>query len=877
MRTLPQRYDTQATESRLQQWWEEQQVYAWDERKTRAENYVIDTPPPTVSGHLHMGHIFSYTQADFIARYQRMKGMNVFYPMGFDDNGLPTERLVEKNKKIQAHRYIQEHGREGFIALCQGVVDDALKDFRALFQSVALSVDWNQQYHTISDDVLRLSQMSFLDLMDKGHVERRLQPMLWDPVDQTAIAQAEVEEKEHPSHMHYIQFSVAGSAESITIATTRPELLPACVAVMLHPEDARYAHLKGKHAITPVFGVKVPFVFDEKVKMDKGSGAVMCCTFGDQTDVDWWKAHDLPIRIILNKYGKIADEVDIPAEQQSNPAAFTNAYSQIARLKARTDARNKVIEMVTEAGKLDKSEPITHMEPCAERSGAPLEILPTPQWFVKVLDKKDALQTRNKECTWYPDWMSKRMEQWIDGLKWDWCISRQRFFGVPFPVWYSKRAGEEGKILLAHPDDLPANPLKDLPRGYSRDEVDADPDVMDTWATSSISPQLNSHALNDKYAVNADRHAKLYPADLRPQAHEIIRTWAFYTLLKAHLHGHSIPWKNLMISGWCLAEDKSKMSKSKGNVVTPTGLIEQSGADAVRYWASTSRLGTDTAFSPDTIKIGAKLVNKLFNASKFASMQFKHILPSADHATSAALQPAATALEDVAAGRITEPLDLWILTRLHRAVAKATEEFETYEYADARVAIEDFFWNDFCDNYLELCKTRAYGEVMKDRPDSEQKQYSAIYTIYHCLETVLRLFAPFVPHVTEDVYQHLFAPHTGLTSLHQRGSWPKAEHYPTHDVAEATGREVVSILSGVRKMKAEQNISIKVPLALLHVQPLKALTNRDIFNTCRFDLMSTAGVDALEMGEAPQLPLQVQTEDGAFALFGTLGQRSEVA
>ncbi len=958
MKPLPQNYDAKESEKRWQRAWAESGVYAWRDDKPRAETYVIDTPPPTVSGLLHMGHIFSYTQADFIARFQRMRGLDVFYPMGFDDNGLPTERLVEKAKKIRA----ADVGREKFIEECESVAEEARKEFRRLFESVALSVDWKQEYHTISGECRKISQLSFLDLMEKGHAYRKLQPMLWDPVDQTAIAQAEVVDKETKSHWNDIVFKVCHSERSeeshaagdpspaaqddIIIGTTRPELLPACVAVLFHPEDERFngkgleegiegaIDLRNKTAITPLFGVKVPIIADEEVQKDKGTGLVMCCTFGDEQDIKWWERHGLPMRVVLNKFGKIdlpqinnfsrieeihervsfflgmegflefieknlsewdkeystapawsgsnimalrvissvATQDVIPAkagihvaaeqritedkeeicrsrgndgsdirtertESEKEKPLSVRAIGIIQNLRARpstgnpgASAREKIIAMLKEQNLLVKQEEISHAEPCAERSGAALEILPTHQWFVKILDKKEVLKQKVDACTWHPDYMRLRAHQWIDGLNWDWCISRQRFFGVPFPVWYSKRAGEEGRILLASNDKLPVNPLVDLPDGYNREEVEAEADVMDTWATSSVSPQLSSKGINryaslrgsdsdrgnpeqekgwiaspsarnDGFVLDAERHAKLFPADLRPQAHEIIRTWAFYTLVKAHLHEDTIPWKNLMISGWCLAADKTKMSKSKGNVITPVELIEEKGADAVRYWASTSSLGADTAFSEDALKIGRKLVTKLWNAAKFANIQLERGEQRAE----------STVAEDVASGIITEVLDKWILTRLYRAVAKATKEFEEYEYSRARAAIEDFFWNDFCDNYLEMAKGRAYDEHGQNKTG----QQSAIRTIYHCLEGVLRLFAPIVPHITEELYSHIFAEKT--RSIHARGMWPKAEDYPVDEAAEATGIAARQVLDEVRKAKAEAGVSIKCPVLRLGI------------------------------------------------------------
>jgi valyl-tRNA synthetase len=853
MKTLPKNYDHKEREAFWQQHWVDNGTYHFRDDLPREQTFVIDTPPPTVSGILHMGHIFSYTQADFIARYQRMSGRDVFYPMGFDDNGLPTERLVEKTKKVRGSAM----PRADFVALCREVVKDAEDEFRRLFKSAALSVDWRQEYQTISDNCRQLSQASFVDLMKKGHAYRDFRPTYWDWVDQTAIASAEIEEKEMPGYQCTIPFGLMDAAEwdklanssearpsfdsleKVQIMTTRPELLGACVALMCHPDDE--AKFKHKVAISPLYHAVVPIAFDEKVDKEKGTGFVMCCSWGDDTDKEWIQKHNLAWRPHLNTNGRLAladkatDACSFVAGRDGAKlaTALTNTNclditkavgvyealegSKLIRdIKNENSAKGKALKLLDEAGLLlpmgEKAETIIHkvqMVKCAERSGTAIEIIPTYQWFVRIVDKKDALLAKGAECGWHPEYMKIRLNQWIEGLKEDWCISRQRFFGVPFPVWYSKRAGEEGKILFADFDQLPVDPMVDLPKGYKREEVEADQDVMDTWATSSISPQLNSRGICSDFALDAKRHAKIFPADLRPQAHEIIRTWAFYTIVKAHLHQNTIPWKNVMISGWCLASDKTKMSKSKGNVVTPVGLIEDKGSDAVRYWASTSRLGADTAFSEDLLKIGRKLVTKLWNASNFASLNLSKLegAPS-------------TAAEDTSKGIITEALDVWILSRLNQCIKKATEQFEIFEYCDARVAIEDFFWNDFCDNYLELVKARAYGEAADASmaPPSKEAQQSALYTIYHCLDAILRLFAPFIPHVTEELYSHIFDNQYAATgSLHTRGMWPRADAYPYDAQAELSGMACVDVLNVIRKAKSEANVSIKYPVADVQV------------------------------------------------------------
>ena len=791
MAEFPKKYKFNESEKKWQNFWQEQGVYVWDEKESRENTYVVDTPPPTVSGHLHIGHVYSYTHTDFIVRYQRMKGMNVFYPMGFDDNGLPTERLVEKKRKVKA----SSMNREEFVAICKDVVESEEEKFQDLFNSIALSVDWNIEYRTISDTSCKISQMSFLDLMQKGQIYRDSQPMLWDPVDQTALAQADIEDKEQTTFMNDIQFTTE-DGEPIIIATTRPELLPACVSVFFHPDDERYKDLKGKFAISPLFGVKVPLLPDDMVDPEKGTGLVMCCTFGDQTDIQWWRKHSLPTKIIFTKWGTI-DEIEFDQNCLDLDKA-QKFSSQIKGLKIKA-AREKIIEILKEEGLLLGQTEKTQTVKCAERSGAPLEILTTPQWFIKSVEHKDSMLQKSNELKWYPESMKIKLDSWTQGVALDWCIARQRYFGVPFPVWYSKRQGEEGKVLLASADQLPVDPLRDVPDGYSPDEVEPDKDVMDTWSTSSVSPQLSSHGIADGFMIDEERHNKLFPADLRPQAHEILRTWAYYTMLKSHLHQDKLPWKNIMISGWCLAADKSKMSKSKGNIVVPETILEQHGADVVRYWSSSSKLSSDTAYSEDVVKNGKRLVNKLWNAAKFVSQHFDKI-PDGDKKLS---------LEEVKE-KITSDFDRYFIAKLSELVVYATGEYEKYEYATAMHKTESFFWSMFCDNYLEITKTRAYDEENNDPSGA----LSARLTLYHTLKTMLLLFAPVMPHITEEIYQILYS---NKSSIHARGNWPKLD-INFGEVKSEESENLLSVLELVRKVKAQDNLSIKAPIEYIEVQ-----------------------------------------------------------
>jgi valyl-tRNA synthetase len=793
MAEFPKKYDFNEAESKWQEFWQQKAVYHWDKNVSRDKTFVVDTPPPTVSGLLHIGHVYSYTHTDFIVRYKRMKGMNIFYPIGFDDNGLPTERLVEKKKNIRANSM----KREEFVEICRDVIESEEVNFRQLFNQIGLSVDWNVEYRTISDTSQKLSQMSFLDLIKKEQIYRSSQPMLWDPVDQTALSQADIEDKERTSFMNNIKFKIDGEDTELIIATTRPELIPACVAVFYHPDDKRYIHLKGKHAITPLFGNKVPIIADELVDQEKGTGLVMCCTFGDQTDVLWWRKHNLPCKIII---GKIGIMQDIMFDQSSIDLNKAERFAaEITGLKVNA-ARQKMIELLDSEALLVSKTEITQVVKCAERSGAPLEILTTPQWFVKTIEHKDELMKRIQQINWHPLSMKIKLENWINSIALDWCISRQRYFGVPFPVWYSKRAGEQGKPIFADIDQLPVDPLQHLPKGYSRNEVEPDLDVMDTWSTSSISPQLNSHGINDNFMLSEERHNSLFPADLRPQAHEILRTWAFYTILKSYLHDDKLPWENIMISGWCLAEDRSKMSKSKGNVLVPSKILEQFGADVVRYWSASSRLGGDTAYSEDVMKNGKRLVNKLWNAAKFSSTHFNKITDADKKLNLSQLK-----------SKITCDFDRYFINKLCELVELCTAEFERYEYSSAMSKLEQFFWSLFCDNYLEITKTRAYGEDQASKQDT----LSAVLTIYHSFKIILQLFAPFMPYVTEELYQTLY---DDANSLHKTGNWPSLKDTKLSDVNTQGAENLIKILDLVRKIKAQQNLSIKAPINVIEVK-----------------------------------------------------------
>ena len=778
-----ERYNHKSIEKKWQQYWHDQALYHWNPKIDRSNTFVIDTPPPTVSGFLHMGHIYSYAQADFIARYQRMRGKNVFYPIGFDDNGLPTERLVEKDRNLRASKM----DRIEFIKICQEVVASYEEEFRNLFKTIAFSFDWQQEYQTISDRTRKLSQMSFIDLYRKNLLYRRNAPTFFDPVDQTAIAQAEIEDKDQLGIMLEIQFQTT-EGETFFIVTTRPELLPACVAILHHPDDLRYKDFTNKRAIVPVFGHEVPIISDEDVKQDKGTGAVMCCTFGDIQDIKWWQKYNLNLRECINKHGQMQNT------------------GMLDGLKVKA-AREYIIKELSDRRLILGQKEVLRPVKCAERSGALLEIITTYQWYISIVNQKDVLLDQVNKCNWHPEYMKVRLENWIKGLNQDWCISRQRYFGVPFPVWYSKRKGEIGKVILPKIDQLPVNPSKDLPHGYDADEVIPELDVMDTWATSSLTTQISSWGINDEIAIDCERHQKLFPADLRPQAHEIIRTWAFTTIVKALYHQNSIPWHNIMISGWCLATDKSKMSKSKGNIITPRKLIEEKGADVVRYWAAHSKLGADIAYSEAAFRLGNRLINKIWNVGKFCSIHLSK-LKNVDFSIGTNIEL------DI----INQSIDFWILNKLKNVIGTATDAFEKFEYCDAQNTIEEFFWKDYCDNYIELIKQRLYND------QHFQAQQSGIVTLIHSFAIILRLFAPFIPHITEEIYQILLP--NQLTSIHQQGTWPQLEDLTIKYDDILIGEASTALLDLVRKAKSLLNISIAKKVDVIEI--LTNLSNIDL-------------------------------------------------
>ncbi|QRV02668.1 valine--tRNA ligase [Arcanobacterium phocisimile] len=819
---VPDKVSLEGLEDRWGKAWAENGTYRFDRDTERAQVYSIDTPPPTVSGSLHVGHVFSYTHTDTVARYKRMQGMNVFYPMGWDDNGLPTERRVQNYYGVRVDPslpyvpdFVPPHdggdgksikfadqmpiSRPNFIELCWKLTQEDEQQFEALWRHLGLSVDWEQNYQTIGAKAQKVAQAAFIKNLQRGEAYQAQAPGLWDITFQTAVAQAELEAREYPGAYHSLAFHRA-DGDDVIIETTRPELLPACVALIAHPDDERYQALFGTTVKSPVFGVEIPVLAHPQAEMDKGAGIAMCCTFGDVTDVVWWRELDLPMRSVLGKDGRLLHET---------PEWITDAdgiamYEEMAG-KTTFSARKALVEKLAETGEmLGDPKPTTRMTNFFEKGDKPLEIVTSRQWYIRNggraheesngKDLRDNLLARGEEVAFHPDFMRVRYNNWVEGLNTDWLVSRQRFFGVPLPLWY--RVTEAGDVdyddvIVPSVDQLPIDPTTDVPEGFTAEQRGqaggfvGEVDIMDTWATSSLTPQIAGGWLTDE-----DLFAKVYPMDVRPQGQDIIRTWLFSTMVRAHLEFNDVPWKHAAISGWILDPDRKKMSKSKGNVVTPMSLLEKHGSDAVRYWAASARLGTDAAFDEQQMKIGRRLAMKLLNASKFA------------------LQMGGTGSKiDLDASAVTEPIDRAMLAELVHVVEQATQAFENYDHTRALEISETCFWT-FCDDYLELVKDRAYDRDGKyAEAGQEQAIRSARVALNLAVDTFVRLFAPVLPYAAEEVWSWY---RTG--SVH-RAQWPSIVPLAqaSGDADPATMHIAGQALAALRKVKSENKVSQRTP------------------------------------------------------------------
>jgi len=755
---IAKKYPITEREQHWRDFWHEHQVYAFDLHSDKPI-YSVDTPPPYVNAdHLHSGHIMSYSQAEFVVRYKRMQGYNVYYPMGFDDNGLPTEKFVEQKYNLDKDSI----NRSDFIAKCLEETEHGIQTYRELWDRLGISVDWNYTYSTIAPHATKNSQWSFIDLYQKGLVVERKEPIIWDTEFQTALAQTDLDEKEEEGTLNDIEFK-AQDGTPLVISTTRPELIPACVALFYNPEDERYQHLNGQKAIVPITEHEVEIKPDEAVNMEYGTGLMMVCTWGDTEDIDKWKRHNLETRCLIDEGGTV--------NETGGPYQGMDIHN----------LRDTILEDLREAGVLQNQEEITHVVQVSDRSGRPAEFVMTNQWFVRVLDYKEELLEQGRKLNWYPEKMFQAYQDWVESLKWDWCISRQRYFGVPLPVWYHVETWE---VIVPEEDELPVDPTEDTPRGYKPEEVTANPDVMDTWMTSSVSPLIASGLVKDE-----DVRSRLYPMTLRPQGLDIIRTWLFYTVTKSYYHHDILPFRDAMISGQGLDSEGRKISKRLQNFTDPHEIMAEYGADALRYWATGANLGENLRYSEEVVKKGKKTVTKLFNVAKFADMHVSHLAPEQQGTL-----PETPASED-----------RWILHHLNQTITTVTQAFEEYEYFKARSAMDDFFWHYLTDNYMEFIKHRLYD---KTGDEGEASRDAARQVLYIVLKDITKLYAPVMPYITEEIYQSLFRNHEGEVSIH-RTEWPVVdESLTTSSEFLSEFNHVLEAIEAVRRYKSQNEIPL---------------------------------------------------------------------
>jgi len=752
-------YDPETVERQWQERWVEEDLYAYEGAVDPDTVFSIDSPPPTVSGSLHWGHVYGFTLQDFVARYNRMQGKDVFFPFGYDDNGIASERLTEDELEVEH----QEYDRDVFQEMCRGVCAKYEADFTEKMQALGISIDWTETYQTIEPRVQRISQLSFIDLYEQGREYRQRAPAIWCPDCETAISQVEMEDSEQDSHFHDIAFEVAGEDETFTISTTRPELLPACVAVFVHPDDDENQYLVGEEAEIPIFGQTVPIIADERVDMETGSGIVMCCTFGDQTDIEWYQAHDLPLRIAIDESGTMTD--------------VAGDYEGLSAERA----REAIVEDLDEDGALLDRRPITHVVNVHERCDTEIEFLVTEQWYVKLLDKTEEYLEAGRSMDWYPEKMFTRYKNWIEGLQWDWAISRQRSSGIPFPVWYCDECDTE---IVADREQLPVDPLSDDPPvdhcpECGHDELVPEDDVFDTWATSSLTPLINAGWEWDGTSEDmVIERPELYPMDMRPQGHDIISFWLFHTVVKCYEHTGEVPFDSVMINGMVLDENRVKMSKSLGNIVSPDEVLEKYPVDAARYWAAGSAVGDDLPYKEKGLRAGERLMRKLWNASKLVD----DLTPEK---------------------RLSRPdlreIDRWMLAELDERIETVTGYFERREFSKARDSLRSFFWHTFCDDYLEIAKQR-----LRDGEDR-----SAAYTLQTAHRRFCKLFAPILAHATEELWRDMYSEGSVHTT-----DWPE----PLGIEADLpAGERAMDVVGALRKYKTDHQLSMNADVDAVRV------------------------------------------------------------
>lgn len=779
---IDKNYNPSETEKYIQESWAEDKIHDFNTQSSKPL-FSIDTPPPTVSGSLHIGHIFSYTHTDIIARYKRLSGFEIFYPMGFDDNGLPTEKFVEKKHNIIA----QNLSRSDFIDLCLKETHEVEKQFESLWRRMGLSVDWSLLYSTISPETRKISQLSFIELYKKGYIYRKSEPALYCTTCRTTIAQAELEDIE--KHTLFVDIAFKGPEGDLVISTTRPELLPSCVALLYNPKDSRYQYLENRSATVPIFGHKVIILADESVDIEKGTGLVMCCTFGDKTDILWYKKYNLPYRPSIGLDGKWLPETDA-----------------LSGLRV-VNAREKILELLKDQGFLKAQKEISHSVNVHERCKKEIEYLVLPQWFLNILPYKQKFIEIGDQINWYPEFMKFRYKNWVENLNWDWCLSRQRFFGIPFPVWHCNSCNE---ILIADEKQLPIDPqetrYESCCHKCGEQNITPDMDMMDTWNTSSLTPYICLDLYNKAKGDNSfdfDSVGDFIPMSMRPQAHDIIRTWAFYTIVKSWMHNNTKPWDSIVISGHVLSNKKEKISKSKGNsTLTPENLLESYSADAIRFWTASARLGYDTAFSENQLQIGQKLTTKLWNAFRFAQTYIENFKPD----------------------NMPEELDItnrWILNEISNTYKNYCNYLNNNEFSLALDTTDKFFWSNYCDNYLELIK----GQLSNPEKHTNNQIYSTKWTLYHVGIRILQLYAPYMPHITDYLYSLIYKDVEKTKSLHIT-DFSKYQTQYNYDPAASQMKLLLEVISKVRKLKSENKLSLKTDLEkIVFVTQNLTLTN----------------------------------------------------
>lgn len=859
---VPDKVNADGLEDKWAPVWEQNEIFKFDRSHTRDNIFSIDTPPPTVSGSLHLGHVFSFTHTDAIARYKRMSGKHVFYPMGWDDNGLPTERRVQNYYGVTCDPSIpydpsftppQEPfepakaiSRRNFVELCSVLVGEDEEKFEELWRHMGLSVDWSMTYTTIGKESQQISQQGFLNMLDRGAAYLSDAPTMWDVDFKTAVAQAEIEDREKGGKFFKLKFHFLdettnkASEEYLIIETTRPELIAADIAVVVNPNDEKLKHLIGRKVLTPIFNIPLEIFPHALADPEKGSGAAMVSTWGDITDVIWWRELDLPVHCICGRDGRIM-EIDGGMETFGSitPAEADKNYSRIVG-KFMNQARNEMAIMLEESGdQLEAPREFMHPVKFYEKGDRPLEIVASRQWYFqnggRDEDLKVALKKRGSEIKWHPEFMESRYQNWIDGLNGDWLVSRQRYFGVPIPLWY--RIDSDGEvdyenILKPSGAQLPIDPSSDVPEGYTEDQRDqpngftGDPDIMDTWATSSLTPQIAG-----RWSIDDDLFCRIFPMDLRPQAHEIIRTWLFSTVVRSHFEEDSIPFKQTQISGWILDPDRKKMSKSKGNVVTPMALLEQYGSDAVRYWACNGRPGVDTAYDEGVMKNGRRLVTKMLNASKYLLTILNDLDVDVD------------VLNNL---EITNKVDQSFLFKLNEVVNRASIAFEDLDYARSLEVSESIFW-DFCDNYVEIAKSRAYGS------QGVKQAQQAGATLLVALDTFTKLFAPVIPFTCEEIYSW-----SHDESIHIQ-AWPKEKDILGRISDKEIGVELYNYATDLsvhpRKYKTENKISLKTELRLYKIND--ALFKKEWFDAVEKDIKDVSKADEVEFSPAENFNFEI--------------------